>query len=411
VLALAIEYDVELPRDTAELPPHTTAHIGDRIFIGKDIREGIEPPDELVPDVILSGRVTSIFSGAGMGKTFLMLWIILRVIERGLSVIIFDKENGRRIIAERLEALGADPEQLDQYLHYYSSPSLTLDDATQQAYKKLLDEVKPTLVVYDSWIGCLADAGLDENVSNDIARWAVAYTHPAREREVAVLLLDHVPKEGGSARGSGRKKDEVDVMWRLTNPQPFDRDTVGRIALRREKDREGWLPELVGFSVGGSEEKGLTFERSEGTLEKPDDDGLKPSERRVLQILDTEFGEVGARTAEWQRACKGANVGRASFYRAKKWLVATERVEERDGRFYAREKIQLRIVVSGVSNRSHDTDETPGREPQRSHHPTGETFETSGPDTDGVKHHPPECPCEWCTDSPEQKYATVRRMP
>jgi len=187
-------------------------------------------------------------------------------------------------------------------------------------------------------------------VSNDIARWAVAYTHPARERGVAVLLLDHVPKEGVSARGSGRKKDEVDVMWKLTNPQPFDRDTVGRIALRREKDREGWLPELVGFTVGGSEENDFIFERSEGTLEKPDDDGLKPSERRALQVLDTEFGENGAKAAEWLReAYKSAKVARATFYRAKKWLVATERVEERDGRFYTRQKPQPQVEVSEVS--------------------------------------------------------------
>jgi hypothetical protein len=113
----------KIARSVARYEPGTAAaevpHIGDRVFIGKDILHGIEPPDELVQDIILTGRVSSIYSGSGVGKTFLMLWIILRVIEQGLSVIVFDKENRRRIIAERLEALGADPEQLDKYLHYY----------------------------------------------------------------------------------------------------------------------------------------------------------------------------------------------------------------------------------------------------------------------------------------------------
>ena len=266
-----------------------------------------------------------------------------------------------------------------------------------------MDEVKPALVVYDSWINFLADAGLDENVSSDIARWAAAYTHPARGRGVAVLLLDHVPKEGVSARGSGRKKDEVDVMWKLANPHPFDRDTLGRIALHREKDREGWLPGLVGFSVGGSEANGFTFERSEGTFEKPDAEGLKPSERRALQVLDIEFGENGAKAAEWQRACIPAKVSRPSFYRAKKWLVATERVEEVGDRFYVRQRVE----VSEVSNRSHDTDETPGKESHRYHHPMGDTDETSGPGSDD---HPLDCECD---DHlyPMPRYAKARRTP
>jgi hypothetical protein len=369
---------VEVPREWRRTTP---AAIEGRILIGKDIREGVEPPDELVQDIILAGRVTSIYSGSGMGKTFLMLWIILRVIEQGLAVIIFDKENGRRIIAERLEALGADPEKLDEHLHYYSSPSLPLDVATQQAVEELLDDVKPALVVYDSWINFLADAGLDENVSNDIARWAAAYTHPARERCIAVLLLDHVPKEGVSARGSGRKKDEVDVMWKLANTASFDRDNVGRIVLRREKDREGWLPETVGFSVGGSE-NGFVCERSDGTIEETDAEGLKPSERRTLEVLAEEFGESGAKAAEWQRRCKEANVSRPSFYRAKKWLLTTERVEELDGRFFARQIPELKVKVSEVSNRSHETNETGGKRSQRYHGSIYETRDTSRPSAD-----------------------------
>jgi hypothetical protein len=46
--------------------------------------------------------------------------------------------------------------------------------------------------------------------------------------------------------GASRKKDESDVMWYLKNPAPFDRETLGRIVLRRDKDRDAWLPSLVG---------------------------------------------------------------------------------------------------------------------------------------------------------------------
>jgi len=277
-----------------------------RVLLAKGIEEGIEPPEELEPDVLLKGRVHSLYAASGTGKTWFMLWLAKQCIERGESVLIFDMENGPRIVSERLRELGVPTERLDELLHYYSHPSLPLNDLGVAAYEALLDEVKPSLVIFDSWINFLASVGLDENASNDIAAWAVHYTHPARNREITVVLLDHVPHENNHARGSTRKRDEVDVMWKLGNPLPFDRDRVGRIVLHREKDREGWLPVSVGFSVGGGE-TGFVFRRSDGTIEEPEEeDGLTSSQRKALDTLRSGFAEKGAGFNEWKRAAKVA---------------------------------------------------------------------------------------------------------
>jgi AAA domain len=291
----------------------------DRILLGRAITQGIEPPKELVPDILLAGKVHSIYSGPGTGKTFLMLWIILRVIEQGFAVLLYDMENGPRIMAERLEQLRAEPAALDQHLHYHYYPDLRTTEKGRSSFEAKLDEVQPALVVFDSWINFLAANGQDENSSNDIANWAAHYTHPARSREIAVLILDHVPKDGVSARGSGRKKDEVDVMWVLKKPSPFDRENVGRIIIHREKDREGWLPLNVGFLVGGSK-TGFVFERSSGTTEAEDEDGLKPSERKVLKALE-DLGEGGAKASEWQKFATEWKVAYRTFYGAKKSLL------------------------------------------------------------------------------------------
>lgn len=74
-------------------------------------------------------------------------------------------------------------------------------------------------------------------------------------------------------------------MWALSNPVPFDRETVGEIRLRREKDREGVLPFTVTFSVGGGE-RGFVFARSEGTIEATDEEGMTNSARRLLGYLE-----------------------------------------------------------------------------------------------------------------------------
>jgi hypothetical protein len=304
----------------------------DRVLLGKIMREGVEPPEELVQDVLLAGKVHSLYSAASTGKTFLMLWLVLRVLEQGLRVLIFDRENGHRIMAERLEALGADPEKVDELLYYSFYPELPTTEEGLLDYENTLDEVKPALVVFDSLIGFLAANGLDENSSNDVSTWATHYAHPARSRGTTVLLLDHVPKEGVSSRGSSRKRDEVDVMWALRNPLPFDRDTVGRIVIHREKDREGWLPDNIGFSVGGGED-GFVFARSLGTIEAKGDDGLTKSARITLEAVGS-LEEKGATTAEWEKAASGMGVSRTSFYRAKRSEGVKSRIFLQNGRYY-----------------------------------------------------------------------------
>ena len=76
--------------------------LGNRTLLAEGMERGIEPPEELEPDVILRGRVHWVYGPAGLGKTWLWLWLVKRCIERGERVLVFDAENGHRIVSERL---------------------------------------------------------------------------------------------------------------------------------------------------------------------------------------------------------------------------------------------------------------------------------------------------------------------
>ncbi len=304
-----------------------------RVDLGAVLLNGVEPPRELVEGVVLEGRSHVIYSGPGLGKTFIMLWIILRVLERGAPVLLYDKENMARIMGERLKALGADPATLSRLLHYYPDPSLPATEEGQRIYEARLDRIKPALVCFDSWIGFLAGNGLDENASNDIATFAAHYIHPARSRGIATLMLDHVPKDGTGARGSGRKKDEVDVMWNLRPVQSFDRERTGQISLRREKDREGWLPKDVVFSIGGNATGGFVCARSAGTIEVADSDGFTPSERKAMQALDP-FTATGVRANEWVAAMEKLEVKNRTAWNAVSSLKRKEAVLQRENLYF-----------------------------------------------------------------------------
>ena len=298
-------------------------------MIGKAMEEGVKPPEELEKDILLAGKVHSMYGSSGSGKTWVMLRLVEGCIERGERVVVFDNENGRRIVSERLEHLGVDPVQVDELLWYIPMPSMGLSTVDLSTYAEMLEAIDPALIVFDSLIGFLASAGLEENSNDDVARWAVAYCHPARKRGIAVLLIDHVPKDGMSARGAGRKKDEVDVMWRVQQTKPFDRNSVGEITLVREKDREGWLPLSVKFSVGGGAE-GFVFARSEGALHETGN--LSDKQHRALDVLRA-FGAEGARYKDWKDA---SGLTSSTFDRIKGDLVRLGEARHVDERYHAK---------------------------------------------------------------------------
>jgi hypothetical protein len=361
----------EDPRDPA---PHF-----ERIDLGEPIESGMEPAEMLVPDVLYAGGVHGIYSAGGKGKTFFALWLMLQVLKQDLRVILLDQENGVRIISERLRDLGVNAEQARRNLFYYPFPSMPLEAGASAEFEELLDEVKPALVVYDSWINFLASAGLDENSSVDIAQWADAYSQKARQRGISILLLDHIPKEGNTARGSGRKLDYVDVMWELTKPQHFDRETVGRIDLRLKKDREGWMPWGVAFTVGGKDGN-LVFGRTafDGSLLAPD--RLLPSDRATLDALKS-FGNAGARDKDWCEKAMDGGLSRASYYRGRETLLTQGFAEKVMNKFF--HKTPAKQESHLVSLESHETNETTanGGKSHESHHPKGETRETNQAET------------------------------
>jgi hypothetical protein len=145
-----------------------TFSIGSRVCLGEVIQQGIKPPEELVQGILLKGKVHQVFAAPGCGKSWLALWLTKKLINEGKHVLYLDTENGPNIIADRLKALGVDPEKLDEYLHYHPSPNLPMTTEGVKAYVSLLEEINPVLVVFDSWVNFLSGAGLDENVSSDM---------------------------------------------------------------------------------------------------------------------------------------------------------------------------------------------------------------------------------------------------
>lgn len=317
-----------------------------RVLLGRAILNGIDPPTELLPDILLAGKAHNIFAPGGVGKTWVLVWIATELVKRGKRVVVFDLENGFRTYAERFEEMGGEPEELDRLLHYYPFPVF---DA--ESYARMLDEDKPDLVMFDSWIGFLAAEGRDENEAADISAWAEAYSKPALRRGTAVVVLDHVPHEHDDReRGSRRKRDEVDVAWRLTKIGDFDRERVGLLAMTRVKDREGWLPERLTFEIGGDVGTGRFVMQRNDDLAPVKIIHLDAKQRAALAVLES-FGARGASTSEWLDALHEQDelVSKATLHRVRRVLFEKGEILE-DGSRYVAKSTQHVGGVSGMSD-------------------------------------------------------------
>jgi len=160
---------------------------------------------EFETDLLLRGKSHQIFTGPANGKTWVALWFIKRAIERKQTVVFLDMENGRRIVAERLQELAVG-DAVDEHLHYFDYPSLDISHEATSEYEALLDELKPDLVIFDSWVGFLAACGLDENSSTNVEEWANACVHPAKAKDCTVVILDHVPHDANRSREPHAKR-------------------------------------------------------------------------------------------------------------------------------------------------------------------------------------------------------------
>jgi hypothetical protein len=299
-----------------------------RFAVHDAILNGIDPPEELLADILLAGKAHTIFAPGGAGKTWVLVWLATELVRLGKTVVVFDLENSGRTMSERFEEMGIDPMEAAERLWYFDFPSLH-----PEVYEGVLEYVNPDIVMFDSWVGFLSAEGLDENTATDIAGWANAYIKPALRRGCATLSLDHVPHDDDDReRGSTRKRDEVDVRWKLSKIGDFNREEMATVNLWLKKDREGWLPQKLGFELGGDPATGRFAMHRNDDLVKIEITRMSANERGALRVLEDQ-GPM--RAGAWHEAALEADVtmSRRTLERVANSLQEKNKVEK-DGDIY-----------------------------------------------------------------------------
>jgi archaellum biogenesis ATPase FlaH len=211
----------------------TNERYGGRLL---DVGEMLRAPDVAIPwrcdRFVADGYLTVLAGKGGEGKSWISLALACGV-ARGQAVagidcqkgraLLFDAENGPRLIARRLRAARVTAELAIQPvdaggLHFQKD---------LEWFRETIVREKANLVVFDSLR--VLSSGVKENDGDAVEPIITALKMLARETETGILLIHHRGKGDSDYRGTSTILDQTDLLFTLTREQG---DPLGR---RRRK--------------------------------------------------------------------------------------------------------------------------------------------------------------------------------
>ena len=195
---------------------------------------GIAEFDRVLGGGLVPGSVTLVGGEPGVGKSTLLLQVLAEPARSGATVLYLSAEESTQQVRRRAERLGALHERL--YLAAETDLARVLGH---------VDQLRPSVVVIDS-IQTVFDPELSSAPGSvgQVRQCAHRLVRLAKERDIAVILVGHVTKEGALA-GPRVLEHVVDTVLSFEG----DRHHTLRV-VRATKHRFGSTQELGLFAMG-----------------------------------------------------------------------------------------------------------------------------------------------------------------
>jgi hypothetical protein len=263
-------------RDQAALERIVTEQLGFEkasTYIGvNDLYDTNFQRDYLIPEVLPTPAVLVLYGSGGDGKS-MAAWTIAKHIALGMPFVVRGRfvpvRQGPVLVLNGDQPLVQLQEQLQEVEFPADAPLVIQSDWSLQRYAhfvRLIEKLRPSLVIIDSLIGCSGGKAFDENKS-DFATplyWLTRNNGKAFP-PTTILVIHHANKQGGF-RGTTAIRDAVDEVWQLRKPTQEELHKAGENSriITVEKSRAG----RSGAQLLMRQEEDLTFRIADWTQEE-----------------------------------------------------------------------------------------------------------------------------------------------
>ena len=261
---------------------------------------GISELDRVLGGGVVPGSVTLLGGEPGIGKSTLLLQLLAQWPQRTLYVSAEESAQQVRLRAERLGAV---------------RPELwLLPETSLPRILATIDEVKPTLVVVDS-IQTIADPALPSAPGSvvQVRGCAQRLVAEAKQRDLPIMLVGHVTKEGGLA-GPRALEHIVDTVLAFEGDRHHSLRLLRAVKHRFGPTNELGVFEMVGAGLTGVPDASSLFLADRrtgvaGSAVVPTLEGQRPLLVEV-QALTNQLTTIGAPP---RRSAQGIDSGRLAL--------------------------------------------------------------------------------------------------
>ena len=350
----------------------------------------------LIPDVLPHPSVVLIHGAGGDGKS-MTAWTIAKHIAMGIPfmvrgkympvkkgpVLLLNGDQPRHQIQSQLIEMGLPK---DAPVEIVSNWQLK----RYNEFCRLVDEIKPAMVVIDSLIGCSSGDAFDENKSAFAAPlYWLTKNNGNLFNKTTILIIHHSNKQGGF-RGTSAIRDAVDETWALKKPDGGPNSLPANCRnIHIEKSRSG----RSGTSLLMRMEGDLTFSVSDATPEVDETDATPQGiVGRVLMRIRSAYPRTVTREELNSDALVGGRVTaiKKSLQRLeKRGLIVSLQEPGRYGK-----KLYKAVLARGEGGEECPPDDfpSPGTDPRGDNDGGNGESVTPYSKRGRVSENPPSCP-------------------
>jgi RecA-family ATPase len=315
-------------------------------------------PNWLIEGVLPEHSFCVLYGEPGSGKTFVALSMALSVAADHSwcgkpavgGAVLYVAAEGLYGLPLRVEAYQTKHGLSAQNIRYLGEAfDLRNPDDIEELLVSLQAEgIQPVLIVLDTLARLMV--GADENSAKDMGLAIAGIDWLRQKTRAAALVVHHTRKNGQTERGSSALRGAADVMIECKKPDQSD----VHFECAKMKDAEPFKKAALGLEKVPLGEKSSLAITSWQDAE--DDDNDVPADPAhvdaALNVLEKQFGPVGATHKEWKREFHAATgKSPSTFARVLKNIKSDPRVRVDGKRYFAVRKadgVTVKSVSSGI---------------------------------------------------------------